>query len=334
MVMIFLGCNNTTSKENTKPSADIGTSDQKVGDVDSTTILISTIDTLDYVERINKLAHDSITDRWPKQGPIPNFGAILPFHRIVAYYGNFYSKHMGILGQYPEDEIIQRLSKEVANWDSADTNTPVIPAIHYIAITAQSKPGAGNTYRLRMPEKQIQKAIDLGRKMEGITFLDVQIGHSKLQVEVPTLEKYLLNDDVHIGLDPEWSMQNGTVPGRRIGTMDAKDINYVIEYLSELVKKNNLKPKILVLHRFTVGMITNSLLIQPTPEVQVVIHMDGFGFPAKKVDSYKRAVASFPVQFTGFKLFYKNDILTHPYRMMTPEEILNLYPKPVYIQYQ
>jgi hypothetical protein len=30
----------------------------------------------------------------------------LPFNRIVSYYGNFYSKYMGVLGQYPEDEML------------------------------------------------------------------------------------------------------------------------------------------------------------------------------------------------------------------------------------
>ena len=40
-----------------------------------------------------------------------------------------------------------------------------------------------------------------------------------------------------------------------------------------------------------------------------------------------------PVQFTGFKLFYKNDTKRGS-RLMTPEEILQLTPKPVYIQYQ
>jgi hypothetical protein len=35
------------------------------------------------------------------------------------------------------------------------------------------------------------------------------------------------------------------------------------------------------------------------------------------------------VQFTGFKLFYKKD---HP--MMSPDDVFDLIPKPVYIQYQ
>ena len=293
------------------------------------------LDSVDYTRRIQALAHDSITKRWPAtDGLYPENGAILPFYRIVAYYGNFYSRHMGILGALPEDQLIKNLQQEAENWSKADTTTPVIPAIHYIAITAQSRPGQGNTYRLRMPEKQVKRAIELGRKINGVTFLDIQVGHSNVKAELPSLENYLKEDGVHLGLDPEWSMKDGTVPGRKIGTMDASDINFAIKYLTDLVKTHKLKPKILVVHRFTKGMVTNAHEIKPTPQVQVVINMDGFGFPAKKVDSYKRAVSGFPVQFTGFKLFYKNDKLTKPYRLMTNEEILRLYPKPIYIQYQ
>lgn len=292
------------------------------------------LDTADYIRRVMHLGHDSIAKHWPIFSVYPETGAILPFHRIVAMYGNFYSKHMGILGRLPEDELIGLLNKEMKGWAEADTITPVVPAIHYIAITAQNNPGKGGTYRLRMPDIQIEKAISLSEKINGITFLDVQVGHSTVQNEVPTLEKHLLNPNVHLGLDPEWSMKDGSIPASKIGSLDAADINFAIEYLSELVRKNELTPKILVVHRFTQGMLTNYKDIKPTPQVQVVINMDGFGFPAKKVDSYRRFVGGMPIQFTGFKLFYKNDILTSPYRMMTPSEILKLYPRPIYIQYQ
>lgn len=288
----------------------------------------------EYNRRVLALCHDSITKGWPVEGAVPAEGAILPFQRIVAYYGNFYSKHMGILGSLPEDELIKNLETEIEKWKQADENTPVIPAIHYIATTAQAKPGKGETYRLRMPEKQILKAVEMARKINGISFLDIQVGHSTVRKEVPWLEKYLLNKDVHLGLDPEWSMKDGSVPGKKIGTMDASDINFVVDYLTALVKKHNLPPKILVIHRFTKGMITNSDQIKTTPEVQLIISMDGFGFPAKKINSYKRAITNYPVQFTGFKLFYENDTKSKPYRMMTPVEILKLYPKPIYIQYQ
>src|SRR3989344_324393 len=43
---------------------------------------------------------------WPVATVYPNAGAILPFKRIVAYYGNFYSKGMGVLGEYPIDQML------------------------------------------------------------------------------------------------------------------------------------------------------------------------------------------------------------------------------------
>jgi len=40
-----------------------------------------------------------------------------------------------------------------------------------------------------------------------------------------------------------------------------------------------------------------------------------------------------PVQFAGFKLFYKND-RKYGGPIMTPSQLLALTPKPLYIQYQ
>lgn len=333
--LVFLSCENApAAKSSELINASIPARKDSIKSPDTLTVENIFFDPEEYHKKVLALAHDSITKRWPAKSPVPLKGAILPFQRIVAYYGNFYSRQMGILGSLPEEQLIHNLNAEVEKWQNADKTTSVIPAIHYIAITAQSKPGKGNTYRLRMPEKQILKAVSLAKKMKGITFLDIQVGHSSVKNEVPSLEQYLISPDVHLGLDPEWSMKDGCIPGRKIGSMDAADINFAIDYLSALVKKHHLPPKILVVHRFTKGMITNSNKIKKTPEVQIVINMDGFGFPAKKIDSYKRFVSGYPVQFTGFKLFYKNDTKSKPYRMMSPKEILKLYPKPIYIQYQ
>ncbi len=294
------------------------------------------LDTVLYNRLVKHLVHDTISAKWPVKAPYPLPGAILPFKRVVAYYGNFYSAHMGILGELPPDTMLKHLMAEVKKWQKADTQMQVVPAIHYIAITAQSKPGKGGKYILRMPFTQIDKAIDLAKKVNGIVFLDVQVGWSNVQTEIPMLEQYLKMPNVHLAIDPEFSMKDKQHrPGTIIGTFDAADINYVSGYLTKLVKQNNLPPKILVVHRFTKDMVTNYKKIELQPEVQMVIDMDGWGFPAKKVNSYKLAEMNEPVQFTGFKLFYKNDILTPPWKaLMKPEEVLKLYPRPVYIQYQ
>ncbi len=294
------------------------------------------LDTVLYNKQMMRMVHDTANAKWPVKGPYPLAGALLPFKRIVAYYGNFYSTHMGVLGEYPPDEMLKRLTAEVKKWQAADTATPVIPAIHYIAVTAQGQPGKGGKYILRMPFTQIDKAIELAKKVNGVVFLDVQVGWSNLETEIPMLEKYLVMPNVHLAIDPEFSMKDKVhKPGTIIGTFDAADINYVSAYLTKLVKQNNLPPKVLVIHRFTNNMVTNYKKIELHPEVQVVMDMDGWGFPAKKVNSYKLAEVNEPVQFTGFKLFYKNDILTPPWKTpMKPEEVLRLYPRPIYIQYQ
>ena len=270
---------------------------------------------------------------WPAKTVYPNGGALLPFNRIVAYYGNFYSKGMGVLGQYPPAEMLQKLNTEVLNWVTADPTTPVIPAIDYIAVTAQGSAGDGK-YRARMPDDQIDQAVALADQVHGIVFLDVQVGLSDLQTEIPLLEKYLKMPEVHLAIDPEFSMKTGDRPGTVIGTMDASDINYAENYLAKLVRDNNLTPKILVVHRFTEDMVTNYSKITPLPEVQIVMDMDGWGSPAKKIGTYARVIYPEPVQFAGFKLFYKNDLLPPSTAMLAPQDILDLSPRPIYIQYQ
>ncbi|MBK9255613.1 MAG: hypothetical protein IPM42_09020 [Saprospiraceae bacterium] len=296
--------------------------------------ILSVLDSQLYDKKVLLLAHDSTDQKWPVKAPYPKAGALLPFNRIVAYYGNLYTPGMGILGSKPSNEMLKNLMKEVDAWNNADPSTPVIPALHYIAVTAQSKPGASGLYRLRMSFQQIDKVLELAKQIDAITFLDIQVGHSDVMKEVPPFEEYLKMPNVHLGIDPEWSMKTGHVPGKKIGTMDAKDINFVIDYLADLVKKYDLPPKVLVVHRFTRGMITNYKSIKTCPEVQIVINMDGFGFPAKKVSTYRSFIAGEPIQFTGFKLFYKNDKKDAPYRLMTHQEILGLRPRPIYIQYQ
>ncbi len=280
------------------------------------------------------IASSTTKHLWPAKAVYPRAGALLPFNRIVAYYGNFYSTHMGVLGEYPTPQMLQMLHDEVAKWKAADPNTPVIPGIDYIAVTAQGSAGKDGKYRLRMPDSEIDKALALANQEHGIMILDVQVGLSSVQTEIPLLDKYLAMPNVELALDPEFAMHNGAKPGSVIGTMDASDINWTANHLAGLVQANNLPPKILVIHRFTEKMVTNYALIKPLPEVQMVMDMDGWGSPAKKLNTYQQFVATEPIQFAGFKLFYKNDIKAPSTRMLTYPELLKLTPQPLFIQYQ
>lgn len=271
--------------------------------------------------------------RWPVSGPAVLPGSILPAKRIVAYYGNPLSKRMGILGEIPSDQMLVRLDREVEAWNRADPSTPVVPALHLVAVVAQGAPGRDGKYRLRMADLLIERISSWAQSRNGLVFLDIQIAHSSVMAEVLRLEQFLKRPNVHLGLDPEFSMKGGEKPGAKIGTMSASDINWTVRYLSNLVMSNNLPPKVLVVHRFTRKMITGAKDIELDPRVQVVIDMDGWGAPWLKYDSYRDYVQAEPVQFTGFKLFYHNDTKKGD-PILTPGEILRLTPAPVYIQYQ
>ncbi len=270
---------------------------------------------------------------WPVKGPAPLPGSVLPGKRIVAYYGNPLSKRMGALGEYPKDEMLARLDREVAAWREADPTTPVQPALHLVAVTAQGDSGKDGMYRQRMTDALVEKVYGWAREKSAIMFLDVQVGRSTIQQELPRLEPFLSRADIHFGMDPEFSMKDGSKPGKKIGTVDATDVNFAIDWLAKLVTAKNLPPKILVVHRFTRPMLTNANAIRLDPRVQVVIHMDGWGPQSLKRDSYAAYVYADPVQFAGFKVFYKNDTRGGG-AVFTPRQLLGLTPKPLYIQYQ
>lgn len=280
---------------------------------------------------------------WPVKTPPPLPGSILPARRIVAFYGNPLSKRMGILGELPPDKMLERFDKVIDEWRKADPATPVQPALHLIAVVAQGAPGRDGKYRLRMADTLVEKVASWAATRNALLFLDVQVAQSTVQEELPRLIPFLKRPNVMLGLDPEFSMKlrmdrkTKTMvldkPGVRIGTMSSDDVNYAIGLLSDLVKQNNLPPKVLVVHRFTHDMLTGAPKIRLDPRVQVVINMDGWGQPWLKYDSYRAYVESQPVQFTGFKLFFHNDTkLGDP--ILTPAEVLLLNPKPHYIQYQ
>lgn len=293
------------------------------------------LDKVSYDVKMNELANGDTTGKWPvTTAPYPLDGAILPFKRVVAFYGNLYSKKMGILGEYSSDVVISKLAAEVKKWEEADPTTPVQPALHYVAVVAQATAGADKTYISRMPFAQIDKVIAMAETAHAIVFLDVQTGNSTVSKEIPKLEKYLKMPNVHLGIDPEFSMKNGKKPGTAIGSLDAVDVNTVSEYLAKIVQENHLPPKILVVHRFTGPMVTHYQSIKTRPEVQLVMDMDGWGTVDHKKSTYKQIIQPQPVQFTGFKLFYKNDVIRSKNRLMTPSEVLELTPKPSYIQYQ
>jgi len=327
----------TAAKQNVKPVQPASSSAKVAPFTNSTTSLRANKPSLTATKVKYSAGEDPEFARkmgWPVKMPAALPGAILPQKRIVAYYGNPLSKRMGALGEFPKDEMLARLKKETAKWQAADPSMPVQPALHLIAVVAQGEPGKAGKYRMIIPDKIINQVYEWAKEINAIMFIDIQTGHDDIRNILPRFEWILKQPNVHLGIDPEFNLiKSGVKPGKKIGTYDAADVNYASDYLKELVKKHKLPPKVFVVHRFTRNGVTNAGKITLRPEVQIVMHMDGWGAPWLKRDSYKDYIVAEPVQYTGFKLFYHNDTKKGD-PLMAPKDLLKLNPRPVYIQYQ
>ncbi len=254
---------------------------------------------------------------------------LLPGHRIVSFYGNPRVPGMGALGSRDRLEMIERLRAQAEEYAFEDPSTPVLPALHLVAVVASRTPGADRLYRTRMPAAAIEEVASWAESDSLLLFLDIQPGRSSVVREIEPYRAFLERPRVHLALDPEWAVGPDQVPGQGVGGITADDVNRVVALLAALVETHDLPPKILVVHRFTQSMLRDHELIRLDPRVQIVITMDGFGPPQLKRNSYEQFVARQVVEFTGFKLFYELDV-----PLMRVAEVLALRPVPQIIIYQ
>ncbi len=249
--------------------------------------------------------------------------------RIVAYYGTPLASTMGILGRLPRSEMPKALLADVRAWAAADPSVTTRCAFEVIAIVAQASKGRSGLFRSRIGAGPLDAIIQLARANGCITILDFQVGQSSVPIELPYFLHWLAQPDVHLALDPEWDMPPGVAPGKKIGSMDAVDINSAIATVTQLVRTQNIPPKLVIVHRFRDFMVTNPGAIRPTPEVRLLMNMDGFGPPASKLAVYARVRTGVATDLTGFKLFTKLDT-----PMLQPADVLSLTPPPMFINYQ
>jgi hypothetical protein len=252
---------------------------------------------------------------------------ILPGRRVVAFYGTAGTPVLGTLGRGSPAAAAARL-KRVARAYAGPGRPKVLPAFELIATVASSAAGADDLYRHRKPLSEIRRYHRAIRRAGGILIIDVQPGRSDFFTEVQRYAPLLKEPDVSLALDPEWKMQPGEIPGRQIGSTDAYSVNAVSAWLSQLVRRNHLPQKLLIVHQFTAGMITNRARLKRRSNLAIAIHVDGFGDQPNKRAKY-RELAPRRAFFPGFKLFYKEDV-----RRLTPRQVLGLRPAPLLVTYQ
>ena len=252
----------------------------------------------------------------------------LPSHynMIVALYGRPHAKMLGTLGKQPLAQTIEMAKKKAKVYEKAwGSGKHVTPGFDLIYEMATASPGKDGKYVIRLSEKVLQQYIDAAHQNGIVVFIDVQLGKRTPAQSVRPILKYLKYDNVHIAIDPEFSVDDLSVrPGKKIGSITGPQINEVQDMMRDYIRANGIKDdKILLVHMFTEHMVRQKKAIRYTDRVHLVMHLDGHGSPALKIKIYNslytEARASKVVG--GFKVFYKQD---RP--MMTPRQVLGLEP--------
>ncbi|EDL66581.1 hypothetical protein [Bacillus sp. SG-1] len=250
-------------------------------------------------------------------------------HRIVSYYGHPNSVNMGILGEHSPEVFMEKLIEQTREYSELDPERPAIPAIELISTVAQRSPGEDGDYIHPTSAEDIEKYAKLAKENNALLILDVQLARDTVMNQVKSLEKYLKLPHVHLAIDTEFRVKEGEIPGVDLGTVDGKNIQQAIEYVSNLVKENGLPDKLVIVHQFSKHVLTNKDAIHPTENVEVALNFDGHGLDAIKRAGYNEHVQKEPIQYGGFKVFYKKD---EP--LMTPKDVLELDPAPAFVNYQ
>jgi hypothetical protein len=253
---------------------------------------------------------------------------VLDTNLLVTWYGNPWSERMGILGRLDGNALAAGLKRQAAAY-AAVTKKHVMPAYELVAVIGQPQPGRDGRYRRRESRQVIDRMLRAARAAGFKLILDVQTGHSTVLSELSYLAPYLQEPDVYLALDPEFSMGSGGVPGQRIGTMGADEVNDAIAVLEYLRERYQLPPKVLIVHQFTTGMLPDKEKIWSSSTLDIVLVADGFGSPALKRHTYATVLRQQALAFSGFKLFYIQDT-----DLLQPSQVLALTPSPSVIIYQ
>jgi hypothetical protein len=261
---------------------------------------------------------------------------------IVAYYGRPGTSSLGVLGQYPIEELMSKIKAKAAEYAQITGNKKVTPAFDIIYGLASSAPGRDKKYILPLSHEKLMKYINAAKSNGFAVIIDLQLGKMTPIEAVQPVLKYLKYDNVHIAIDPEFEVKDLNVrPDKVIGHISGEEVNQVQAAMSDYIKKNGItENKILVVHMFTHHMVADKKSVKNYDNINLIMNLDGHGSPKLKIDTYNglyTEVVSAKVA-GGFKLFFREDKPS----MMTPKQVLGMEPvdnaqikePPKYINYQ
>jgi hypothetical protein len=256
---------------------------------------------------------------------------VFPRYRLVGYAGLTGAKTLGRLGTGPLDTRVIELEQRAKPYARG---RDILPVLEVIATVVQGRAGRDGKYRVRLTDDKIRTYHQAARKHRALLLLNLQPGRSEFLVEARAYENWLKLPDVGVAVDPEWAMDSGQVPGRAYGHTTGAELDETARYLAGLVKKHDLPEKVMVYHQVATSVVRKESGLKDHAGVVLIKSVDGLGPPGSKIHTYGVVNKTTPkFVHPGFKLFFTEDRRGHG-RVMSPDDVLALKPRPEYVMYE
>ncbi|WP_084469368.1 hypothetical protein [Jiangella gansuensis] len=267
----------------------------------------------------------------PSPSPEPDgSGAILPEHRLVGFAGGR-SASFGRLFADDLEAAAAQLDGVAAQY-VPDGRRP-LPVFELITVIAHGSPATDGLYRTHEPDAVIERYLAAARQHGAMLLLNIQPGRADFLDEVTRLERWLLEPDVGVALDPEWAVGPDQVPGDVYGSTTGAELDGVAAYLAGLVRDHDLPEKVMVFHQVHASVVQDEAALRPHDGVVPIKSVDGIGDRGSKEETWRTLMRTKPPHVAaGFKLFFEEDAEQGP--LMTPAQVLALSPAPDYVMYE
>ncbi|MDT7572136.1 MAG: hypothetical protein QOE05_2310, partial [Actinomycetota bacterium] len=126
---------------------------------------------------------------------------IFPKFLVVAHYGSAGTAALGVLGEGSPDVAAGRLLRAAAPFAKA-SGRPVLPAFEFIATVAQAKAGDDGMYSTYVADADVARYLAAARRVKALLVLDLQPGRADFLTQAKHYEKFLVQPDVGLALDP------------------------------------------------------------------------------------------------------------------------------------
>lgn len=253
----------------------------------------------------------------------------VPGKRYVALYGTPGTPSLGVLGEQDVPATLARTRQHAAPFRDL-TDDVVVPAVEIIATVASAGPGDDGDYSQERSVDDLRPLVDAAREDGAYVVLDLQPGRTDFRTQAQRYAELLEEPHVGLALDPEWRLAPDQVHLRQIGSVSAAEINQTSEWLARFTRERDLPQKMLVLHQFSLRMISDRQDVDTShDELAVVIHVDGQGTQPAKRGTWDALRTNAPDVHWGWKNFYDED---EP--MLDPVQTYQVDPVPDLVTYQ